>query len=66
MSIETEFYNTIKLNKPNISESYIKIYSNRINNFYSQNTKYKTINKKRFLNSNKFLELVNDKLRKGR
>ena len=61
MNLEIEFYNTIKLNKPNITESSIKMYSNCIKNFYSQNTKYKTINKKWFLNSNKILKLIKDK-----
>ena len=61
MNLEIEFYNKIKLNKPNITESSIKMYSNCIKNFYSQNTKYKTINKKWFLNSNKILKLIKDK-----
>ena len=48
-NLKTEFYNIIKLNKPNISESSIEMYSNCIKTFYLQNTKYKTINKKWFL-----------------
>lgn len=60
-NLKTEFYNIIKLNKPNISESSIEMYSNCIKTFYLQNTKYKTINKKWFLNHNKILELIKDK-----
>ena len=46
MNLEKLFYNTIKLNKPNVTESSIKMYSNCIKNFQSKNTKLKTRNKK--------------------
>ena len=61
MNLEIKFYKTIKLNKPSITESFMKMYLICIKNFYSQNTKYKTIKKMWFLESNKILKLINDK-----